>query len=115
MKPELPAEGVLKRNEWGDTKCYQIACNCGDADHDHSVWIEADDHEVSVIIYTTNTTPFWSKRRWRQMWELLTRGYVKQEVAISMSEQQALNYANILTQAVKDVKLFRNNILKDKQ
>jgi hypothetical protein len=115
MKTEIPAEGVLKRNEWGDTKCYQIVCNCGDADHDHNVWVEADDHEVSVIIYTTNTTPFWSKRRWRQMWDLLVCGYVKQEVAIAMTEQQAVNYANVLTQAVEDVKIFRNNRLKDKQ
>lgn len=109
MKPEIPAEGILKRHSWGDTKCYQIVCNCGDSDHDHNVWIEADDHEVSVIIYTTNTTPFWSKRRWRQIWELLTQGYVKQEVAITMSEQQTLNYAETLKSAIKDVTQFRKN------
>jgi hypothetical protein len=44
----------------------------------------------------------------------LVCGYVKQEVAIAMTEQQALNYANVLTQAVEDVKIFRNNRLKDK-
>jgi hypothetical protein len=107
MKAEIPATGILKRNEWGDTKCYQIVCNCGDSDHDHNVWVEADDHEVSIIIYTKNTTPFWSTRRWHQMWELLVRGYVKQEVAISMNEQQAMNYAETLKSAVEDVKGFR--------
>ena len=107
MKVQIPAEGVLKRSEWGDTKCYQIVCECGDPDHDHSVWVEAEDTGVSVVVYTTNTSTFWSKSRWRQMRELLTKGYVKQEVSIQMSEQQALNYANALTTAVNDVRLFR--------
>jgi hypothetical protein len=109
MKPEVPAEGILKRHAWGDTKCYRIVCNCGDSDHDHNVWVEADDHEVSVIIYTTNSTPFWSKRRWRQVWELLVQGYVKQEVAISMNQQQTLNYAETLKSAINDVTQFRKN------
>jgi hypothetical protein len=43
------------------------------------------------------------------MWELLTKGYVKQEVALSMTEQQALNYAGVLTKAVEDVKMFKSN------
>ena len=115
MKPQIPAEGVLKRHEWGDTKYYQIVCECGDSDHDHNVCVEAEDTGVSVMIYTTNSTPFWSKRRWRQMWDLLVCGYVKQEVAIAMTEQQAINYANVLTQAVEDVKIFRNNRLKEKK
>ena len=115
MKAQTPAEGVLKRNDWGDTKCYQIVCGCGDPDHDHSVWVEAEDTGVSVVVYTTNTSAFWSKSRWRQMWELLTKGYVKQEVSILMSEQQALNYANALTTAVEDVKLFKSDRVKDKK
>jgi hypothetical protein len=109
MSPEIPAEGVLKRNEWGDTKCYQIVCECGDSDHDHNLWIEAEDTGVNVIIYTTNITPFWRKNRWRQMWELLTRGYVKQEVAISLTEQQALNYAETIKKAIQDVQNFKKS------
>jgi hypothetical protein len=115
MKAEAAAEGVLKRSDWGDSKSYQVVCGCGDTDHDHNVWVESEDTGVSVVIYTTNTTHFWSKGRWRQMWELLTKGYIKQEVSILMSEQQALNYANLLTQAVDDVKVFKNNRLKDKK
>ena len=109
MKAEKPAEGVLKRNDWGDTKYYQIVCDCSDPDHDHNVCVEAEDTGVSVIVYTINTSTFWSKTRWRQMWELLTKGYVKQEVALSMTEQQALNYAGVLTKAVEDVKMFKSN------
>jgi len=107
MKAEISATGILKRHEWGDAKYYQIVCECGDSDHDHNVCIEAEDTGISIIIYTKNTTPFWSKRRWRQMWELLVRGYVKQEVAICMNEQQALNYAETLKAAIEDVKGFR--------
>lgn len=107
MSSETPAKGILKRNEWGDSHAYQVVCECGDPDHDHSVWVEADDTGVSVIVYTTNTSTFWSKNRWRQIWELLTKGYVKQEVSIIMDEQQALNYANMLTSSVDHVKYFK--------
>lgn len=109
MKYQPPAEGILKRSEWSDSKCYQIVCGCGDPDHDHSVWVEAEDTGVSVVIYTTNTSTFWNKRRWCQMWELLTKGYVKQEVSVIMSKQQAINYAETLKSAVKDVEEFRRN------
>ena len=115
MKAEQPAEGVLKRNEWGDCISYQIVCNCTDSDHDHNVWVEAEETGVNVVVYTTNTTAFWKKTRWHQIWELLTKGYVKQEVALAMTEQQALNYASALTKAVSDVKMFRDNRLKEKQ
>ena len=115
MKAEKPAEGVLKRSEWGDSMSYQIVCNCGDSDHDHNVWVEAEETGVNVVVYTTNTTAFWKKTRWHQIWELLTKGYVKQEVALAMTEQQALNYASALTKAVSDVKMFRDNRLKEKQ
>lgn len=115
MKAQQPAQGILKRNEWGDCISYQIVCDCGDSDHDHNVWVEAEDTGVSVIVYTTNTSTFWSKSRWSQMWEILTKGYVNQEVGLLMNEQQALNYASALTQAVNDVKLFKTNRLKAKK
>jgi len=112
MKAQQPAEGILKRNDWGDSKIYQVVCDCSDPDHDHNVWVEAEDTGINVVIYTTNTSTFWSKNRWQQLWELLTKGYVKQEVGILMSEQQALNYAEILKLAIKDVKEFKENRVK---
>jgi hypothetical protein len=36
-----------------------------------------------------------------------TKGYVKCETVITMTEQQALNYAETLKSAVKDVKEFK--------
>lgn len=107
MKAETAAQGILKRSEWGDSKSYQITCECGDANHDHNVWVEADDVNVTVTVYTTAKTKWWSASRWATIWTLLTKGYVEHEADIIMNKQQALNYAETLKKAVKDVEEFR--------
>ena len=105
MKAQTPAEGILKRNEWPDAKIYQVVCNCGSADHDHNVWIETDDNtEVTVTTYTRQkSAKWWEQNRWITVWHLLTRGYVEYEASIIMTQQQALNYAATLKQAVADL------------
>ena len=108
MTPQVPAEGIMKTNDWGDSKVYRVTCNCGASNHDHHVWVEADDHEVSVTIYTTNKTNFWSKTRWYHIWTLLTKGYIDSESTVIMGRQQAFNYAHTLLSAVEDVEAFRN-------
>jgi hypothetical protein len=106
MKAQPVAEGVLLRKNYGDAKIYNIVCECGDCDHSHDVWVEAEDHGVTVTIYTQQKTKWWQSNRWKIMWTLLTKGYVERESVLIMSEQQALNYANVLQSAVKDVKEF---------
>ena len=60
MKAQPPAEGILKRNSWGDAVTYQVICECGDSDHDHNVWVETDDTErVMVTIYTHQKSKWW--------------------------------------------------------
>ena len=108
MTPQPVAEGILLRKDYGDAKIYQIVCECGDCDHSHDVWVEADDAGVSVTIYSKQKTKWWQSNRWKIMWTLLTKGYVERESVLIMSEQQALNYANVLSTAVADVKVFRN-------
>lgn len=108
MNVQTPATGILKRNDWGLSKSYQVTCSCHDNEHDHHVWIEAEeDREISVVVYTTTMTPFWSVNRWRQLWQLLTRGYINSEVALSMNEQQALNYAETLKSAINDINTLK--------
>lgn len=107
MLTEKPADGILKLNDWGESKWYYITCDCLDSDHAHTVNIEADDHGVNVHVYATVKTRFWEKRRWRQIWSLLTRGYAEYEGTVILKEQQAINYAEALTSAVNDVKLFK--------
>jgi hypothetical protein len=106
INSQTPAEGILLRKDYGDAKIYQIVCECGDCDHDHNIWVEAEDHGITVTIYTQQKTKWWEQNRWQTIWRLLTKGYVERESTLIMSEQQALNYANILISATKDVKKF---------
>jgi hypothetical protein len=107
MKMQIPAEGIMKTNDWGDSRVYRIACNCGDENHNHNMWIEADEHDIIVTIYTTTKTNFWSKTRWYHMWTLLTKGYIDTESTVCLNKQQALNYAETLKSSITDVEEFR--------
>lgn len=111
MIVQIPAEGIMKTNDWGDSRVYRVACNCGDENHNHNMWIEADDCDISVTIYTTGKTNYWSKTRWYHIWTLLTKGYIDTESTVHLSKQQALNYAETLKSAIEDLEAFR----KDRQ
>jgi hypothetical protein len=107
MMYQTPAEGIMKTGDWGDSKVYRIACNCHDENHNHNVWIEADDHDIVVNIYTTGKTNWWSKTRWHHIWTLLTKGYIDTESSVHLTKQQALNYAETLKSSIEDVEQFR--------
>ena len=107
MKTQIPAEGIMKTNDWGDSKVYRISCECGDETHNHNVWVEADDHDIMVTVYTTGKTNWWSKTRWQHIWTLLTKGYIDTESVVHLTQQQAFNYAQTLLSAVEDVKEFK--------
>ena len=107
MKLQTPAQGILKSNDWGDSKSYHVICDCGQLDHSHNLWIEAEDTGITVTIYVEVTSPRWSMNRWRQMWTLLTKGHLKQETVLTMNKQTALNYAETLKTAIKDVENFQ--------
>ena len=109
MKAEKPADGILKQNDWGSSKSYKVSCECCDDSHNHNVWVEVDDSGITVTTYTQQKTNFWSKTRWQHLWTLLTKGYIEYEASIIMSQQQALNYAETLKSAIKDVEEFRKN------
>jgi hypothetical protein len=113
MTPQIPAEGILKTNDWGDSKVYRIACECGDESHNHNVWIEAEDTGIVVSIYTTGKTNCWSKTRWYHLWTLLTKGYIDTESVVHLTKQQALNYAETLKSAIIDVEDFRKKNVKN--
>ncbi len=115
MKPQKPAEGILLNSEYGASKNYTVVCDCGCNDHDHRVWVEASDFGITVTTYTKQKTNWWNKTRWHHMWTLLTKGYIEVEGDTILSEQQALNYAETLKTAIKDVKTFREERLKNKQ
>lgn len=135
MKAEIPAEGIMKTGDYGDSKFYKVVCGCGQPDHDINFEVEADETGVNVNTYVTAKSDCWSEtfvRRfdidntWLQEWEwfwkdlvndfarrvkftwrIWTHGYVQTESTIIMTEQQALNYAETLKKAIEDVKNFR--------
>ena len=107
MKPEQPALGIMRTNDWGNTKVYRIACDCGSNEHNHDLWVEADETNVTVTVFTTVKSKWWSWNRWQKVWTLLTKGYVEYEASLIMSRQQALNYAKTLENAIIDVETFR--------
>ena len=135
MKAQSPAEGILKTNDFGNSKWYHVVCGCGQPDHSLTVEVEADETGVNVNTYTTVKTDYWSesiKKRYdidnpylqeldwtlkdiwnglitrlKLTWSVWTKGYVKCETTIAMSEQQALNYAETLKSAIQDVKDFK--------
>lgn len=103
MKAQKPAQGIMEINDYGHSKWYYVNCECSDPDHAHTVAVEADDQFVGVYIYTRATTPWWSKNRWRLIWQLLTRGRVDTEAVALLKTQQAVNYADALNKAAAEV------------
>lgn len=115
MKTEKPAEGILKTSEWGDSKWYHVRCDCGNEDCSHEVNVEADDCGVQVHVYVKNHTKWWEKTRWKQIWQILTKGYAEMETTIVMNEQTSHNYAEALKSAIKDTKQFKEEYQKTRQ
>lgn len=107
MKLQTPAEGILKKGNFGDAMMYHVVCDCGQPDHAHNLWIEAEDIGITVTIYTEVKSPWWKWNRFQQIWQLLTKGYLQQETVLTMNEQTALNYAETLKKSINDVKNFR--------
>jgi hypothetical protein len=135
MKTEIPAEGIMKTGEFGDSKFYKVVCSCGQPDHDVNFEVEADETGVNVNTYVIAKSDYWSEtfvrrfdidstwlqewdwfwkdlvndvvRRVKLTWRIWTRGYVQTETTIAMTEQQALNYAETLKKAIQDVKKFQ--------
>jgi hypothetical protein len=136
MKIQTPAEGIMKTSDFGDSKFYKVVCGCGQDDHSIDFEVEAAETGVNVNTFVTVKTDYWSesiKKRYdidspylqeldwalkdiwnglitrlKLTWTVWTKGYVKTESIISMTEQQALNYAETLKSAVDDVKKFRS-------
>jgi hypothetical protein len=107
MNAQTPAEGILLHKDFGDARYYVVPCDCCSTDCAHQVCIEADETGISVTTYTTQKSNWWSQTRWQVIWQLLTKGYVKYEASIIMTEQQAYNYAEVLKSASRDVEVFR--------
>jgi hypothetical protein len=109
MKPQTPAQGIMLNRMWGTARSYTIACDCGDRDHATQMWIEVgDEHDqelqnVTVTFYVETASPWYSTSRWRQIWSMLVHGYVKQEQALILSKQAALNLSTVIRNSVAEM------------
>jgi hypothetical protein len=125
----------MKTSDFGDSKFYKVVCGCGQDDHSIDFEVEAAETGVNVNTFVTVKTDYWSesiKKRYdidnpylqeldwalkdiwngliirlKLTWTIWTKGYVKTESTIAMSEQQALNYAETIKSAIQDVKNFK--------
>jgi len=108
MGAQKPAEGIAQVNDFGHSIWYRVECECLEPDHAHILDVGVELGDVVVEINTEVSTPFWSKRRWKMIWEILTKGYASHEACIILNKQAALNYAEALKGAVKEVEDRRN-------
>jgi hypothetical protein len=97
---QTPAEGIMLQKEFTNAVSYTIACDCGDPAHNVNMWIESkadlDTDDVTLTFYVTTTNKWWSVNRWKQIWQLITAGHVKQESTLILSKQAALNLSTII-------------------
>ena len=107
MKAEVPATGILKTHDWGYSKFYNVQCQCSNPDCAHDVEVEADDTGITVSVYSKQTTRWWTLGRFRQIWEILIKGYSTNQAVLCLDKQQALNYAKTLESAITDVEEFQ--------
>jgi hypothetical protein len=136
MKAQKPAQGIMKTHEFGNSVWYRVACTCGESSHDINFEVEANDGgEIIVNTYIETKTDWWSQTfekrydidnswlewfdwTWKDLvngfvtrvkltWRLWTEGYIRSESTVIMNEQQALNYADTIRLAIKDIKTLQ--------
>jgi hypothetical protein len=143
MKLEKPAEGIMKTHDFGDSKFYKVVCSCGQPDHEIDFEVEAAETGINVNTYVTVKTDYWTESlkkrfdidnpylqeldwaikdiwnglitRLKLTWTIWTKGYVKVESTIAMTEQQAYNYSETLKLAIADVKDFNKRSKSSKE
>lgn len=141
MKAQTPAKGIMIQNDWGDSKLYKAVCECMCDDCNHTLDIEAEEFHTTVTIHTVQHTDFWSTNVdpnydidnpwlqefnwfWTGLWNGLIRrlkltrdiwfnGRATYQCSLILDEQMALNYAETLKSAIKDVRVFKEG-KKDK-
>jgi len=133
MKAEKPAEGIMVTGKFDNSKFFQVECSCQADDHTIGFEVEADREfgEISVNTWTTQKTAWWNEvvkprydidneflqglqwfwaglvnglgNRLRLTKNIWIDGYVKYESFTIMNKQQALNYAEALKSAIKEL------------
>jgi hypothetical protein len=62
LKLQIPAVGIMKTSDWGNSKMYKIQCTCGNDDDNIEFMVEADDlNMITVTTFTTQKTAYWDR------------------------------------------------------
>lgn len=122
MKSQTPAVGISQTGHYKDAKSFNVRCDCHSDEHDVNMWIEIQDTDpdvqsVEVSFYVETWSPFWDKHltRFKMIWNILTKGYHKQEHHLILNKQAATNFANTILTEVANLekqhgkKANRNN------
>lgn len=96
MKAEQPAKAITKIHE----DYYKVSCTCGDPGCEHYISVESDEFGTEINIYSELHTRWWDLNRWKQLWQLLTKGHIEVQSTIILDKQGALNYAALLQKVV---------------
>jgi hypothetical protein len=130
MEAQKPAKGIMEQTGGKDWKFYRVPCSCG-CDNQIDLMVEVDDYNVSANFYAETKTAWWKRRfdtdgddnwlvyvvkefindwinRFSVAWTALTKGYVKTEVTVMLSDQQCINFAETLKTAVADLQKLRD-------
>jgi hypothetical protein len=139
IKAQAPADGILKKGDYGDSKFYTVVCSCGNPDDEIDFEIEVDECRIHMNTWTIQKSDYWSllvdenyqpyirnsflysidssirklingiHTRISLTYKLWTVGYLKYHQTTIMTEQQALNYAETIKTAIKDMHQFQKD------
>lgn len=135
--PQPPADGVLFMNSDNSYREIMVPCTCLSPEHNHIVFVSNDDGVVSVNVYTTVTTNYWSdwikvknniESNTLQRVEWFIKGlintiyrklkltkdvwfstHLEYEADLLLTEQQAINYSAALKTAVEELAKLNND------
>lgn len=134
LKPQTPAEGILKWHDHGHSQFFHVDCQCGTPEHSMVFEVEVDREfeQVAMTTFVEVFVPTWKEKfhfyddDYNSWWKydfkywvnnifnrltLIKRAIfndtVGMDVSIIMSEQQAINYANTILQSVKEVQQYK--------
>ena len=118
LSAQEPAEGIMKTNDFGDSKLYMVPCQCGNTEDEICIEVEADDTGVTVHHWVKVKTAWWdtpTKYKWingllhriKMTYSIWINGYLEYESWTMMNQQQTFNYAYTLKRASDDVRKFR--------
>ena len=105
---QYPAEGISLTKDFGDAKYYEVQCQCWNEDDAIRFEVGFEHGQIAINHWTTQRVRASNiLGRIKTALTVLFLGTVKYESTTILSEQQALNYADTIYRALREVKEYR--------